>query len=177
MKAVLLLIGFVLASIHFAEAQQARNVPRIGFLSPYSPSADPAPIEAFLQGLRELGYVEGKTIAIEWRWAMGKPELLADLVAELVRLKVNVIVAATSPAIQAAKTATNTIPIIMAVSPIQLEPDLLPASGDRVKTLRVCPSWARISPESGWNCSGSFSQSSRALPSWRMVAIHHTGCL
>jgi putative tryptophan/tyrosine transport system substrate-binding protein len=151
MKAVLLLIGLVLASIHFAEAQQARNVPRIGFLSPYSPSADPARIEAFLQGLRELGYVEGKTIAIEWRWAMGKPELLADLVAEL-RLKVNVIVAATSPAIQAAKTATNTIPIIMAGVADPVGTRFVPASGDRVETLRVCPSWARISRGSGWNC-------------------------
>jgi putative ABC transport system substrate-binding protein len=112
-------LSLALAAMLFAlcasvEAQQATKAPRIGFLSPYSPSADPARIEAFLQGLRELGYIEGRTIAIEWRWAMGKPELLADLVAELVRLKVTLIVAATSPAIQASKNATSTIPIIMA---------------------------------------------------------------
>jgi putative tryptophan/tyrosine transport system substrate-binding protein len=94
-----------------AEAQQAKKVPRIGYLAF---RAGPSPGEkAFVQGLQDLGYVEGKTIVIEWR-RVGKPELLADLAAELVRLKVDVLVAAPTPAVQAAKNATSTIPIVMA---------------------------------------------------------------
>ena len=75
-----------------AEAQQPKKVPRIGYLSAVSPSAISARIEAFRQGLRELGYVEGKNIVIEWRSAEGKLERLPELAAELVRLKVDVIV-------------------------------------------------------------------------------------
>jgi putative tryptophan/tyrosine transport system substrate-binding protein len=94
-----------------AEAQQAKKVPRIGYLTF---RVGPSPGEkAFVQGLQDLGYVEGKTIVIEWR-RVGKPELLADLAAELVRLKVDVLVAAPTPAVQAAKNATSTIPIVMA---------------------------------------------------------------
>jgi putative tryptophan/tyrosine transport system substrate-binding protein len=94
-----------------AEAQQPKKVPRIGYLS-FRASAGPGE-KAFLQGLQDLGYVEGKTIAIEWRWTAGRPELLADMAAELVRLKVDVLVAAPTPAVQAAKNATSTIPIVM----------------------------------------------------------------
>jgi putative tryptophan/tyrosine transport system substrate-binding protein len=94
-----------------AEPQQSTKVARIGFLSASSPSADSS-IAAFRQGLRELGYEEGKNIAIEYRYAEGRMERLPDLAAELVRLKVGVIV---SPGIQpsrAAKQATTTIPIV-----------------------------------------------------------------
>jgi putative ABC transport system substrate-binding protein len=100
-----------------AEAQPAGKVYRIGFLSPASPS-DPRVqrfLAAFRNGLGELGYVEGQTIAIESRWAAGKYERLPGLAAELVRLKMEVIVTAAVPAIRAAKEATSTIPIIMAV--------------------------------------------------------------
>jgi putative tryptophan/tyrosine transport system substrate-binding protein len=74
------------------EAQQPANIPRIGFLIGSSPSANAARIEAFRQGLRELGYVEGKNIVIEFRSAEGKFDRLSDLAAEIVRLKVDVIV-------------------------------------------------------------------------------------
>jgi putative tryptophan/tyrosine transport system substrate-binding protein len=95
-----------------AEAQQPKKVPRIGFLWA---SSGPAPdVRAgILQGLRELGYVEGKTIAIEHRYAEGKFERLPVLAAELVRLKVDVIVTGGSTATRAAKEATSTIPIVM----------------------------------------------------------------
>jgi len=100
-----------------AEAQQPAKVPRIGFLSGASPSAQLARIEAFRQGLRELGYVEGKNIVIEYRYAEAKLDRLPALAAELVRLKVDIIVTAGSPATRPAKEATATIPIVMAQDP------------------------------------------------------------
>jgi ABC-type uncharacterized transport system substrate-binding protein len=97
-----------------AEAQHTKKIPQIGFLYPgLSPGVSYPQLEGFRQGLRELGYVEGKNITIEYRFAEGKPGRLAELAAELVRLKVDVIVAAGgTPAILAAKTATSTIPIV-----------------------------------------------------------------
>ena len=102
----------LLAAPLVAEAQQARKIPRVGVLGGQSPEGSP-PILALRQGLRELGYVEGENIALEWRWAQGKNERLADLAAELVQLKVDVIVAAPTRAVQEAQRATSTIPIVM----------------------------------------------------------------
>src|SRR5205809_4565633 len=95
------------------QAQQTTKVTPIGYLSFPSLSANAARIEAFRQGLRELSYVEGKNIVIEWRSADGKPDRLPALAAELVRLKVDSIVAAGSSDTRAATEAMNTIPIIM----------------------------------------------------------------
>jgi ABC-type uncharacterized transport system substrate-binding protein len=97
-----------------AEAQQPKRIPRIGFLSSLSPAAVSDRIEAFLQGLRELGYVEGKSIVIEWRYAEGKTERLPELAADLVRLKVDVIVTGGPAVNRFAKEATVTIPIVLA---------------------------------------------------------------
>jgi putative tryptophan/tyrosine transport system substrate-binding protein len=97
-----------------AEAQQPTKVPRIGYLAANFPSTNLARIEAFRQGLRDLGYVEGKSIVIEWRYAEGKPDRLPALAAELVRIKVDVIVSAGPPPTRSAKQATVTIPIVMA---------------------------------------------------------------
>jgi putative ABC transport system substrate-binding protein len=97
-----------------AEAQQPRHVPRIGFLSPGG--ATSAPNEAFRQGLRELGYVEGQNLVVEYRWGDGDIARLPALAAELVRLPVKVLVAASNPAVLAAKQATDTIPIVCAAS-------------------------------------------------------------
>jgi putative ABC transport system substrate-binding protein len=107
------LTGGLLAAPLATEAQQAAKIARIGFLSPRSRS-DVGRLAAFRQGLRELGYVEGQNIAIESRWAEGEYDRLPGLAAELVRLKVDVIVTYAAPAIQAAKRATSTIPIVMA---------------------------------------------------------------
>ena len=96
-----------------AEAQQSAKVPRIGYLSGATPYAQSDRIEAFRQGLRELGYVEGKNIVIEWRSAEGKLDRLPALAAELVRLKVDVIVTGGATATRPAKEATVTIPIVM----------------------------------------------------------------
>jgi putative ABC transport system substrate-binding protein len=95
-------------------AQQPAKVPRIGYLGATSLSAMSARQEAFRQGLRELGYVEGKNIVIEWRFAEGKLDRLPALAAELVRLKVDVIVTSASTQTPVAKAATSKIPIVMA---------------------------------------------------------------
>ncbi len=110
------LTGALLAAPLAAEAQAPTKVYRIGFLSGPSPADLARQLEAFRQGLRELGYVEGQTIAIEQRFAGGRLERLPALAAELVRLKVDVIVTGASPAPEAAKQATSTIPIVFAIS-------------------------------------------------------------
>ena len=114
MTGVLLLMGCLLTSIHFAEAQQAKKVARIGYLSGTDPATDSIRSEPFRLALRELGYIEGQNIAIEFRYAEGKQDRYPELAAELVRLKVDAIVVAggTTP-IRAAKNATKTIPIVM----------------------------------------------------------------
>jgi len=100
-----------------AEAQLVGKVPRVGLLLATSPSSSgQRVVDEFRQGLRELGYVEGQTIAIEYRWAEGKEERFPDLASELVHLKVDVIVAPTAAAVRAAKHATNAIPIVMVVN-------------------------------------------------------------
>ena len=102
----------LLAAPLVADAQQTKKIPRVGVLGGQSPEVSP-PILALRQGLSELGYVEGQNIVIEWRWARGKSERHPELAAELVQLKVDVIVAATDPAVRAAQRATRTIPIVM----------------------------------------------------------------
>ncbi len=110
----ILFAGALLAVAVTAEAQQPKKVARIGFLTATSPSVELARIKAFRQGLRDLGYVEGKNIVIEWRYAEGKLDRLPALAAELVRLKVDVIVTTGPVSTRPAKEATATIPIVMA---------------------------------------------------------------
>ena len=107
------LCALLLALCFSVEAQQPTKIPRIGYLSPNSPATNPARIEAFRQGLHELGYVEGKNIFIEYRYAEGKLDRLPALAAELARLKVDVIVTTSPSPTRAAKEATVTIPIVM----------------------------------------------------------------
>ena len=110
--AVILTLSLTLAPV-VAAAQPAGKAWRVGVLTTGNPhSAPPANWEGFLQGLRESGYVEGQNIAIEQRYAEGKPELLPDRAADLIRLKVDVIFARGPWAVSAAKAATRTIPII-----------------------------------------------------------------
>jgi len=100
-----------------AQAQQPKKVPRIGYLIAGTPSAQAPYIEAFRQGLRDLGYIEGQNIAIEYRYAQEKLDRQPALAAELVSLKVDVILTAGASGTRSAKEATNTIPIIMAQDP------------------------------------------------------------
>ena len=117
-RRLILKSGLVLLALPFAaQAQQATKIPRIGYLTVSSASAQSARTGAFRQGLRELGYVEGKNIVIEWRFADLKFDRLPALVNELVQLKTDVIVAAGPSVTRAAKDATTTIPIVMGFDP------------------------------------------------------------
>ena len=103
----------LLLTISPAQAQQPAKIPRIGYVSGGSPS-DPGPlVEAFQQGLRDLGYAEGKNILVERRYAEGNTERVPGLVTELVQRKVDVLVVGTLVGIRAAKQATKTIPVVM----------------------------------------------------------------
>src|ERR1044071_2253216 len=105
----------LLLSAALADAQQAGKVARIGFLDPSTASGSAVLVDAFRQELSKLGWVEGKNIVIEYRFAENKgQDRLPELVADLVRLKVGLIVAGDTPASLAAKKATTTIPIVMA---------------------------------------------------------------
>ena len=99
-----------------ANAQQPKKIPRIGYLAGITSTAQSARIQAFRQGLRELGYLEGKNIVIEARYGEGNPDRVRTLAAELVNLKVDIILSAGSSDTRAAKEATATIPIVMAAA-------------------------------------------------------------
>src|SRR5882762_2686494 len=132
------LAGSLLAAPVAAEAQQPAKVARIGFLGPETVSGSKSRVDALRAGLRDLGYVEGKNIVIEFRWAEGKYDRLPDLATELVRLNVDVLVAAGEKAVDAAKRATTTTPIVV------------PVTGDAVAT-SLATSLARP----GGNITGS----------------------
>ena len=109
-----LLVCLTVASVHIAEAQQPQKVPLIGYTSSGNPASESARAEAIRLALREHGYIEGQNIAFEYRYAEGKQDRFPELVAELVRRKVDIIVVAGGTGIiQAAKNATKTIPIVM----------------------------------------------------------------
>src|SRR6266852_5786145 len=108
------LTGGLLAAPLAAEAQPAAKVPRIGVLGSGSRSDLSPRLDPFRQGLRELGWVEGQNIVIDYRFAEGRFDRLPELAAELVRLKVDLMIAVATPAAVAAKNATATIPIVMA---------------------------------------------------------------
>jgi putative ABC transport system substrate-binding protein len=110
---ITLLVGIVSWPLA-ARAQQAPKLPTIGFLGPNTSSLDSHRVGAFVQRLRELGWVEGRNVAIEYRWADGRIEHLGEFAAEFVRLKVDVIVTSGTPPVLAAKQATSVIPIVFA---------------------------------------------------------------
>jgi putative ABC transport system substrate-binding protein len=111
---VSILAVVILAFVRLAEAQQPSKVPKIGFLVVPSRSFFADRMESFLQGLHSLGYVEGKNILIEYRYAEGTLDRLPELANELVGVKVDVIVTTTATSVLAAKNATRTIPIVFA---------------------------------------------------------------
>ena len=112
LKSTILLGAMLFALCSSAEAQEGKKIPWIGYLA----GSGSAPNQAFVQGMQDLGYVEGKNIAFVYRTTEGRRERYADIVAELVRLKVNVIVTDVTSAALALKKATTTIPIVMTSS-------------------------------------------------------------
>jgi putative ABC transport system substrate-binding protein len=109
---IVLLGGALLSPMEVHAQQHAGNTRRIGYLTLGTPTTARGLLEAFRQGLQELGWVEGQNISIGYRFAEGEPEKLPGLAKELLRLKVDVIAAATTPPALAAKNATETIPIV-----------------------------------------------------------------
>jgi putative ABC transport system substrate-binding protein len=140
-EADVILIGLIAAlalgsfglPVSFA-AQTPPKIPRVGYVGATTSIEGQHHFEVLRQGLRELGYVEGQTIALEPRWAEGRTERLPDLVAELVRLKVDVMVVATTPAALAAKNATQTIPIVMVAVGDPVGSGLVASLARRVRT-------------------------------------------
>jgi len=118
-KALTLVVAFTLSVLltpPATEAQQRDHLPRVGYLGTSSALLEPELVKAFREGLRDLGYVEGRNILIEYRWAEGNYQRYPDLVADLVNLKVDLILTTGTPGALAAKRATQTIPIVMAVA-------------------------------------------------------------
>ena len=126
-RTVVLALGASALASPFVSAAQPARMARIGFLGATSAKAYASRVEALRAGLRDLGYVEGKNIVIEFRWADGKYERLPELAAELVRLKVDVIVTHGTPGTFAAKKATTAIPIVMAISGDAVATGLVPS--------------------------------------------------
>ncbi len=113
--AALVVMAFAIpAPAHPAGAQQGGKVPRVGFLAPGSAETDASLAQAFSEGLREHGWVDGQNIAIEYRWALGKLDRLPELAAELVRLQLDVIVATHTPAVVAVQKTGTKIPVVFA---------------------------------------------------------------
>src|SRR5215813_3006403 len=110
---ICLVAAALLSNASFVEAQQPKKVPRIGYVSGSGPVTSDPRFDALRQGLRDLGYIEGKNILIEYRYAEGRQDPIPSLVAELVQIEVDVLVSPSLPAIRAAKQATKTIPIVM----------------------------------------------------------------
>ena len=132
------------------DAQQAPKIPRIGFLTTGTRASAGQVIDSFRQGLRELGYVEGKTVLLEVRYAEGKSERLPELARELVGLKVNVIVATTDASIAAVKRETQTIPIVMTVSSDPAGTGLVASLARPAETSPGSAPFPRSSAGNGW---------------------------
>ena len=109
---LVMISGGLLAAPLASAAQQAGRIPKIAFITTTAPGGSPT-TDAFRGGLRDLGYIEGQNIIVEWRWGRGTTERFAEFAAEVVGLKVDVIVEANSPAGRAAQKATRTIPIVI----------------------------------------------------------------
>ena len=135
-----ILATLLFAPVHLAHAQNTRAIPRIGVLYLGAPHSNPN-FDVFVQGLRELGYVEGKNIVIEYRYAEGKEDRLPELATELVRLKVDAIFTAGTPALFALKQATKTSRSFSSALAIRLEPAWSLVSPTQVVTSRAYRAW------------------------------------
>jgi putative tryptophan/tyrosine transport system substrate-binding protein len=134
-------IGFVVGATTWARGargQQAANVRRIGVLSPFAPADTLLWNKALLRGLRDVGWVDGKNLAIEYRYAEGKKERLPELVTDLIEKKVDILVTTVTQDTLTAQKATSDIPIVMVAVGALWRPALLEAWRDRVETSPAC---------------------------------------
>jgi len=153
LRIVALVLGLAVAgAVSPAEAQPVRGMPRLCFLTLDPGSVRQNRFRPFFQRLEELGYVDGRTIAIEYLSAAGRHERLPSLAAECVQAKADIIVATTTPATQAAKAATRTIPIVMLGLGDPVGTGSSTVSLDRGETSRDRHSWRPASPPSAWSC-------------------------
>jgi putative tryptophan/tyrosine transport system substrate-binding protein len=156
-KILLSAAAIVITFAHPADAQQRGKIPHVGILSPSAPNtAADANLDSFRQGLRDLGYVEGRNIRLEYRWADNREDQYPALVADLIRLKVDIIYTSSTPAVLVAKQATKTVPIVF------------PVSSDPV-SVRIVDSLARP----GGNATGLSSLASDLWPK-RMELLKET---
>jgi putative ABC transport system substrate-binding protein len=123
--AALIAVTSIIFGVNFTHAQQPEKILRIGYLRVVSCDPGGPSVTAFRRGLRELGYIEGKNLLIEYRCAEGKPDRVPSLVNELVKLKVDVLISGDAPAIRAAKQATKTIPIVMVINQDPVESGII----------------------------------------------------
>ena len=154
-----------------AHAQQAGKVPTVGYLGGATAISQRAWVAAFVQRLRELGWIEGRTVAIEYRWAEGRAERYAEIAAEFVRLKVDVILAGGTEAAVAAKQATSVIPIVFPTAGTRSAAAWSLRSRDRAATSPACRTRAAISAPNASDCCARFSRGCVDWPSWSMPAI------
>ena len=154
-----------------AHAQQPTKLPTIGFLGPQTPSIMGQWTAAFVQGLRELGWIDGRTVTIEYRWAEGRSERFAEIVAAFVRLKVDVIVTEGNAPAFAAKQATSVIPIVFALAGDPLGTDWSRAWRTRAATSPACRSSRPIRNQATRIPSRCPAEVFASWRSWQMLAI------
>ena len=147
-----------------ARAQQLGKMARIGFLGSATAAGSAESVEALRAGLRDFGHVEGSNIVIEFRWAEGKYDRLSDLVAELIRLNVDVIVTHGTPGTRTAKQATTTIPIVMAISGDAIATGIVTSLAQPEANLTGSTFFFRNSMQNDSNCSRKPVAGSRGGP-------------
>ena len=154
-----------------ARAQQPARLPTIGYLGSGTPTAQAQWVAAFVQRLRELGWVEGRTVAIEYQWAEGRRERAAEIAAEYVRLNVDVIIGGGTEAAIAAKQATSVIPIVFPTTETRSAPAWCIPWRDRAAMRPACRTWELISPVSDSKSCVRSSRPCANSPRWSMPNI------
>ena len=167
---ITLLGGAAAAWPHAARAQQAAKLPIIGYIGAGTPSASRRWVAAFVQRLRELGWIEGRTVAIEYRWAEGQIERFSEIAAEFVRLKVDVIFA-TGAGAAVAKEATSVIPIVFTLAQDPIGSGLVASLARPGATSPAYRTSRPILPASGSNFYAMLSPVSADWRSWPMLAM------
>jgi len=146
-----LLTAILLVFVHRAAAQQPTKVPRIGYLSAFTPSAGGPLLNAFRHGLREFGYVEGQNIYIDYRWADGRPERFPALASELVKLKEDVIVTQSNAGAASLQQATRSIPVIVVAMGDPVASGFVTSFARPGGNITGFPTKRRSWPGNGWN--------------------------